>query len=60
MKVGIESIDGITTVGELIAALSKFDQSLPIECEFEKKVSVSLMADYETRQPEYVEISGEY
>ncbi len=59
MKIGVDTYDQIETVGDLIEVLSGFNPDLPLECELESSVSVSLMADYDTREVEYVEISGE-
>ncbi|EPB6723284.1 hypothetical protein ACRRHK_004401 [Vibrio fluvialis] len=59
MLIGVDNYEGIETVGELIEVLSGFNPDLPLSCEFESSISVSLMADYETREVEYVEISGE-
>ena len=59
MLIGIDTYEGIETVGELIEVLSGFNPDLPLSCELESSISVSLMADYETRDVEHVDISGE-
>ncbi len=59
MKIGVDTYEEIETVGQLIEVLSNFNPELPIESNFSSSVSVSLMADYETRDIEYVEISGD-
>ncbi|MCE7638365.1 hypothetical protein LZT07_13655 [Vibrio fluvialis] len=59
MLIGIDTYEGIETVGELIEVLSGFNPDLPLSCELESSISVSLMADYDTREAEHVDISGE-
>lgn len=58
MKIGVDCYEGIETVGELIEVLSSFNPELPLEVNLSDSVSVSLMADYETRVIECVEIDG--
>lgn len=58
MLIGVDNYQEIETVGELIEILSGFAPDLPLSCELESTVSVSLMADYETKEAEHVEISG--
>lgn len=59
MKIGIDCREGIETVGELLEVLSEFDPDLPLEVNSSGSISVSLMADYETREIEYVDIDGD-
>ncbi|EOX4466532.1 hypothetical protein ACJ5NB_001246 [Vibrio alginolyticus] len=58
MLIDVDNYQEIETVGELIEVLSGFNPELPLSCELESSVSVSLMADYETKEVEHVEISG--
>ncbi|HDZ3731967.1 TPA: hypothetical protein ACK21Z_003181 [Vibrio harveyi] len=59
MKIGVDCYEGIETVGELIEVLSSFNPELPLEVNSSGSVTVSLMADYETRVIEYVDIDGD-
>lgn len=58
MLISIDTYEGIETVGELIEVLSGFNPDLPLSCEFESSISVNLMADYDTREAEHLDISG--
>lgn len=58
MLIGIDDYEGIETAGQLIEVLSGFNPDLPLSCDLDDSVTVSLMADYETREVQHVEITG--
>ncbi|MDF5005691.1 hypothetical protein P3596_02325 [Vibrio parahaemolyticus] len=59
MKISVDTYEGIETVGQLIEVLSNFNPELPLQVGFSDSISVSLMADYETRDIEHVDIDGD-
>lgn len=46
------------TVGQLIKALSEFDENTTLECEFGPVVKVSSLHDCETNDLSYIQIEG--
>lgn len=59
MKISVDTYDGIETVGQLIEVLSNFNPELPLQVGLSDSISVSLMADYETRDIDHVDIDGD-
>lgn len=58
MYVGRESVENITTVGQLKDALSKFHPDMPLECDCEKAVLIQRFIDRDTNETAFVSIEG--